>query len=100
MNVILLDYYPIFRLCCFFGIFLSMGVWESAVPRRALRTSKRARWFTNLSLTLLNTIISRFAFPIPAAALALYAEKQGWGLLNQLHLPLIPAGMISIILLD
>ncbi|HEX2965187.1 MAG TPA: sterol desaturase family protein [Syntrophorhabdaceae bacterium] len=100
MNVILLDYYPLLRLSCFFGIFFFMALWEVALPRRALQTSKRSRWFANLSLTFLNTMISRFAFPIPAVALALLAEERGWGLFNHLHLPFIATGLISIIFLD
>ena len=37
----------IVRLSAFAGVLVAMAVWELAAPRRALRTRKRPRWFSN-----------------------------------------------------
>lgn len=88
------------RLGSFFGVFLLMAIWEISAPRRALRTPKASRWFNNLSITLLNSLVARFLFPLQVAAMALLAEKRGWGFFHYFNVPSLPAGVLSVVLLD
>jgi sterol desaturase/sphingolipid hydroxylase (fatty acid hydroxylase superfamily) len=100
MNVLIMDQQLIVRISAFFGILLLMALWEAFAPRRVPRTSKTARWFNNLSLTLLNSLAGRLLFFLPAAGLALSAEAQGWGILPRLNVPPLAAGVVSILILD
>lgn len=98
--MLIFDHQFVIRLTAFFGIFLLMAVWEVFAPRRVPRTLKSLRWFNNLSLTFLNSLVGRFLFPLSAAGLAISAQANGWGILNQLNMPSLAAGVISIGLLD
>lgn len=52
------------RLTFFLGSLLIVAIWELLAPRRPLTDSKTRRWFSNLSLVLLNTVAVRFLLPI------------------------------------
>ena len=77
------------RLTAFIGIFVLMALLELAMPRREPRTGKASRWFTNLMIAGINSLVIRLmamtAAPIAAFAAALWAQSQGWGLLNWLN---------------
>lgn len=88
------------RLSFFFGIFATVALWERFAPRRALTVSKAVRWFNNLGLTFLNSIILRMLFPTAAVGVALLAEQQGWGLLNHYSLPSPVTVVIAVIAMD
>ena len=45
----------IIRLSFFFGVLTVVAVWEVIAPRRTLTDCKGRRWFTNLSLVVLDT---------------------------------------------
>ena len=51
------------RLGAFIGVFVVMALWEVAAARREPRASKGSRWFANLGITALNTVILRLVFP-------------------------------------
>lgn len=87
------------RLGFFFGMLIIIAVWETLSPRRVLTTSKPVRWFSNLSVVFINTLAVRFLLPLPAVGFAVMAEKNGWGLLNNMDLPLwlsITAGIFAL----
>jgi sterol desaturase/sphingolipid hydroxylase (fatty acid hydroxylase superfamily) len=88
------------RLGSFFAIFAIIGVWELLAPRRALTTSKRLRWFSNLAITFFNPLALRLVFPILAVSMAVAAQKNGWGLLNNYPVPYWMAVVIGIVVLD
>ena len=52
------------RLIFFFGTLVVVTMWEFIAHQRVQSDSKTGRWFTNLSLVLLNTIAVRFLLPI------------------------------------
>jgi sterol desaturase/sphingolipid hydroxylase (fatty acid hydroxylase superfamily) len=81
-------------------LFVLMALWELLAPRRALTTSKPIRWFGNLTIILLNTVVVPFGFPILPVAVAVLAQKNGWGLLNLFHPPYWMAVVVGVILLD
>ena len=72
----------IIRLSFFFGVFAIMAIWEIIAPRRALTVSKAVRWFSNIGIVVLNSVVLRLIFPAAAVGVAAYATQANWGLLN------------------
>ncbi len=100
MNSLIADHSVVIRLAAFISIFLVMAIWERLAPRRTPRTAKSGRWVTNLSLTVVNSLVGRLVLLLPGVGLALSAESRGWGVLNQLDLQPLAAGVIGIVVLD
>jgi len=100
MNEWIMQHEVAIRLSCFFGILGLMAVWEIIGPCRALTASKTVRWINNLGLVFLNSFLLRLLFPIAAISLAIVAEQQQWGILNQFNLPQWLAIILAIVLLD
>ena len=90
----------VIRLGFFAGIFTLIAIWEFSSPRRALTTSKRNRWISNLALTFISPLLVRLLFPIVATSMALAAGQHGWGLLNNVDLPYGLDLVIGIAVLD
>lgn len=91
------------RLTVFLALFALFAGLEAWIPRRRLREPRPRRWFTNLSLVILDSFVLRtlaLALPLLAVGAALDAERMGWGLFNHLSGPLWLEGMLSILLLD
>jgi sterol desaturase/sphingolipid hydroxylase (fatty acid hydroxylase superfamily) len=90
----------IIRLGSFFGVFAVMSIWEVLAPKRVLTTSKAVRWFTNLAITFINSLLLRFTFPVLATGVAYIGAEQGLGILNKLDIPELISGIIAILVLD
>lgn len=90
----------IFRLGFFAGVLLAVGVWERFVPRRALTTPRGPRWFANLAVTLISTVLARLLLPMAPVALAVLSRQRGWGLFNNLALPEWLAVVLGVVVLD
>ena len=88
------------RLGFFFGTFLLIAGWEIVAPKRALTLSKTVRWFNNLGIVVLNTIILRLLFPAAAVGVAVFTSTQEWGLLNYYQVPAFIAIVLAIIAMD
>ena len=88
------------RLSFFFGIFILMAIWEMLAPKRALTTSKLLRWFNNLGLVVLNSLILRWLFPAATVGLAIFMNQAGWGLLNYYQLPIWMSIVIAVTAMD
>ncbi|MGE0513317.1 MAG: sterol desaturase family protein [Hyphomicrobiaceae bacterium] len=91
---------PFIRLAVFVSILLGMVLWELLAPRRAQATGRARRWPGNIGIVLIDTLLVRVLFPISAVALALLAEKQGWGLVHAFQVQTWLAVVLGIILLD
>ncbi len=89
---------PFIRLAAFFGIFITVAIWESLSPRRQLTTSKTLRWVSNISITLLGTAIVRGLFPVLAVTFA--ANETNLGILNQASLPFVLKVFIGVLAFD
>jgi len=87
------------RLSAFFGILVIMSIWQSLAPRRKLSQGYR-RWPANLGIVVLNSLIVRLLFPTGAAGVALWAESESFGLMNQVDQPAMVAVIIAVVLLD
>ena len=92
------------RLGAFAGIFLAMALIELALPKRKLLVSKGRRWLTNLGIaatgSLLLRLMAALAVPVAAVAAALYAERQGLGLLNHVDWPAWLKIIVALVALD
>ena len=88
------------RLAFFIGSLLIVAIWELIAPRRQLTDSKPRRWFTNLSLVVLNTLVVRFLLPVLPVGLALMMHERGWGILNILILPDWLKIFLAVLVLD
>lgn len=100
MNNLLADSEPLIRLGFFFGILSMMAAWEALAPRRQLQTSRRIRWLTNLGTVFIDSFILRLLPSYSAIAVALFAEKRGWGLLNNVSLNDLLKVVIGVLILD
>lgn len=96
----LLQNAPAVRLGFFLSTFVAMALWEVAQERRALRTSKGARWVTNLSMIVVNSVTARLVVPMGAIGIASVAAENGWGLFNVVEVPLAVAVIASVVALD
>jgi len=88
------------RMGFFFGVFAIMAIWEFFSPRRSLTVSKPLRWLNNLGLVFLNSFVLRLLFPTAAIGVALFAQQQGWGLLNYYQFPLLLSVFIAVVSMD
>ena len=96
----ILNHEPAVRLGAFLGVFVVMALWELVGGRRQLTTEKGARWFANLGITVMNTVVVRLIFPTAAVGLAVLAVDRGWGMLNQLTAPHALKIVAGVMLLD
>lgn len=96
----LLEHEPVIRLSAFFGIFAIMAAVELIAPRRALTVSKGLRWFSNLSIVALNTVLGRLILPMAPVAFAYLCAEKGWGLFNLTDWPGWLELVVAVILMD
>ena len=88
------------RLGFFLAIFIAMAGLEAMFPRRQRLYSRLLRWSGNLGISVINQVFVRLLIPATAVALAAHASGQGWGLLNQVGLPLWVAIPVAVLVLD
>ncbi|GLQ07982.1 hypothetical protein GCM10007924_32040 [Sneathiella chinensis] len=100
MSDFLLEHEPSVRMGFFFGSLVLFGMWETLRPTRTPTVPRLWHWLNNLGLTVFNSFLLRFTFPVLAAGFAAITTTNGWGLLNWLDLPLVPATLIAIVVLD
>ncbi|VAX29913.1 Fatty acid hydroxylase family (carotene hydroxylase/sterol desaturase) [hydrothermal vent metagenome] len=96
----LIVYESTIRLICFLSIFVVMALWEVFAPRRPLASAKTKRWFTNISIVVINTFVLRGIFSVAAVGTALIAQEEKWGLVNHWHWPAWFALPFAVITLD
>jgi len=87
-----------FRLAVFVVILLAMMSWELLAPRRDAQ-HRRLRWPANLGVVALNAGVL-LLIPISAVGAALFALFNHFGLFIYLKLPLWPAIILSLLILD
>ena len=93
----------IIRLSVFLGLFAVFAGLEALAPRRLRVVPVGGRWFTNLSITVLNTLALRglaLAMPFLAVGAAVDAWANGWGVLNHVTWPLWVEILAAILILD
>ena len=75
----ILNHEPAVRLGAFLGVFAVMALWELVGPRRRLTTAKGARWFANLGITIVDTVVVRLLFPAAAVGMAVCCGRTRLG---------------------
>ena len=98
-----MGYEATIRLSFFLGLFVVFAGLEALAPRRTRVVPRGGRWFTNISLTVFNTLALRavaIAMPFLAIGAAIDAWRQGWGVLNQVELPWLVEGALALLMLD
>lgn len=100
MNLPIADNELWIRLSFFFGILIIMFLWEVMMPRRPLTTSKSSRWFSNLSLVFIDSVLVRLAIPAGLAGVAFLTGQRGWGIFNLFELPLLLKIICGVLILD
>ena len=100
MDSLLLQSEATIRLSSFISLLLIFALWEALNPRKIRALGRTERWFTNITLSVLNSLVLRFLFPVLAVECALVAEDNGWGLLNLLSLPFWVEFVAALLLLD
>jgi len=91
------------RLSAFLGLFVIFTLIETIVPRKARRQGRPGRWFTNLTLVVVNTLTVRLmavALPFIAVGAAIDAAQNGWGLFNLTDWPVWLEVALAIVALD
>ena len=91
---------PAVRLGFFLGIFALVALWEIAKPRRRLSQPRWLRWYGNIGVVAVNTIVVRLLFPLAPVGLAVLAGQQGWGMLHLVSLPLWMEVAVALVVLD
>ena len=82
------------------GSFACAAVWETYLPRRPFATPLGMRWFNQLALTALGSLLIRLCLPLAALSLAMLAQREGWGLFNRLPVPFWLALVVGVIVID
>ncbi|MCF6322340.1 MAG: sterol desaturase family protein [Rhizobiaceae bacterium] len=86
------------------GIFVSLlvgfGLLEYLLPRRELKPLKFKRWFTNMAIIIIDSVVVRLLFKSAAIGVAIWAIANGYGLFNILEVPYWLAFVISFLVLD
>lgn len=88
------------RLGVFLGLFVLLAICELIVPRRPLRASKTRRWFSNIGLTTVNSVVISLIPSLMAVEMAYRATEHGWGLLNYITLPPVLAIVLTVVVFD
>ncbi|MBO6900764.1 MAG: sterol desaturase family protein [Rhizobiaceae bacterium] len=94
----------VLRLVAFAAIFGAMAAFELWSPRleraEMMGALKSRRWFTNLSMVILSSLLLRLIFPAAAVGTALWAEGRGYGLFPALGLNPVIGGILAFFILD
>ncbi|WP_233354164.1 sterol desaturase family protein [Algimonas arctica] len=84
----------------FIGALCFFMALETVAPARVRVLPRLSRWWTNLSLSALGSLISVLMAPVLAVSVAAAAAVNGWGLLNFIALDPWAEGALAVILLD
>ena len=71
-------FYPV----AYFGSLAVVGFWEVFSPRRKLSASVLTRWVSAAALTVINTLLFRFAAPLLTIPFAIWLAQREIGLFN------------------
>jgi sterol desaturase/sphingolipid hydroxylase (fatty acid hydroxylase superfamily) len=88
------------RFGVFAGGLVLLAILEALFEAHHRRRGRRARWSVNLTLGLLGAVLVRLMGPLSAAALTLWAESRGIGLMASSSLPPLAVWAVSLLALD
>ncbi len=88
------------RPAVFVGLLVSFALLEYFLPRRKLRPVKGKRWFTNIAIIIIDSVVIKVLFKTAAIGVAYWAIANGYGLFNMIDVPYWVAFGISFVVLD
>ncbi len=100
MQEFIFQYEGYIRLGAFLGILALLAIWEISSPKRKLLELRRFRWFSNIGLVVISSLLIRFIIPTAAVGVAIYAEKAQLGFLNHSDFPFYIHFIIAFVLMD
>lgn len=96
----LLEHQAALQFYLWLAAFGLVALCESFRPLRVLSAATAARWSRNIAFTALDLALLRLCVPVTGVVVATWAESHGWGLLNQLPVPLWLACVAAVATLD
>jgi len=95
---------PVIRLLAFSSIFAALTIielWAPRLERDEMRGAlKSRRWFTNIAMVVLSSVVLRIIFPLAAVGTAIWAQEAGYGLFPLFGVPVWVAGILAFLVLD
>lgn len=88
------------RLLSFLSVLALISLAEYKFPRRSLTAPKRQRWFVNVAIVVMDTLLVRLTMPLLPFGMAELAAANGWGILNLLRLPYWSRVVLSFLIFD
>lgn len=88
------------RLIVFFALLSSFAIFEAVLPAKTRTQPRQKRWITNVIMVMVDSVVVRLMGPFIAAAVAIYAASQGWGLFNIVDWPIWAELVLALIILD
>ncbi len=88
------------RLSFFLSTLLVMGILERLYPRRERVAETPMRWFNNIGIVVLNSVVLRLLVPILPVGLAVIFYDKGWGLMPTIGITGLTNIVLTVILLD
>ena len=82
------------------ALILLVGLWEAFGKSREYSVSALYRWLNNFSLLIIDNIVARVVVPVAAIGAALAAVEMGWGVFNNIDLPVWLIFLLTIAILD
>jgi sterol desaturase/sphingolipid hydroxylase (fatty acid hydroxylase superfamily) len=95
-----IDHEAAIRLYLLMGGFGVVAISEALAPRRRPMPAAGWRWTLNIGLTILLSVVVAAVFPVLAVGAALFAEREGYGLLRLVALPPGVEVVIAMVALD
>ena len=100
MGELLLQHEATFRLSSFVALLLIFALWEALNPKKVRALGRTERWATNITLSVLNSLVLRLIFPVLAVETAIMASENNWGLLNWSPAPFWLEFIVALLMLD
>lgn len=88
------------RMAIFIGLMVLFALIEAKFPRKRRAATRKIRWFANLSMVVLGSVLIRVTLSGAAVGVAIFAEAQGLGVLNALDVPFTAAFLITLVMMD
>ena len=85
------------QFALYFSLLVVLAAVERLVPRRPGPMDRRVRWPANFVMTFVN-VVTLSVLPVSLLAAAFWAQSNGWGLLNQVSLPLTAVVSMTLLL--
>jgi len=100
MTDFIANFEPQIRSTVFVGLFVVLALSEIFTPRAEATELKKARWFTNLAIFVIDIFVLRILFKTAAVGIALWAADSDIGLFNWLGVSGFLVGLMSFVMMD